>query len=194
MTQSGLSDQRLKNIEKQVSKLPTVEAPYIEVFKFRPVNKYTLDSLIKKQLYFSSPAELNDPHDCQVDIEQSIRSALGEATGKQRANLELLLRQKDTLASLRSNLDCSGVCSFSNKLLNPVMWSHYADGHRGIGLYYKIPEDFLLAIGCIVLAEFEFEKGEDGDIDGIRIGQPAKSVRNPGVAKRFDLIKLRDGI
>ncbi len=144
MTQSGRSDQRLKYMEKQESKLPTIEAPYIEVFKFRPVNKYTLDSLIKKQLYFSSPAELNDPHDCQVDIEQSIRSAIGETTGKQRADLELLLRQKETLASLRSNLDCSGVCSFSNKLLNPVMWSHYADGHRGIGLYYQIPEAFIL--------------------------------------------------
>lgn len=121
-----------------------IESPFVEVFKFRPVNKYTLDSLIKKQLYFSSPAELNDPHDCQVDIEQSIRTAINETDGKQRAQLELLLKQKGTLASLRSNLDCSGVCSFSNKLLNPVMWSHYADGHRGIGLYYQIPETFIL--------------------------------------------------
>ncbi len=129
---------------EQEIEVPTNEAPFVEVFKFRPVNKFTLDSLIKKQLYFSSPAELNDPHDCQVDIEQSIRTAIAETTGDQQEKLNILLMQKDTLESLRSNLDSSGVCSFSNEQLNPVMWSHYADGHRGIGLYYHIPEAFIL--------------------------------------------------
>ena len=129
----------------QEIEVPTTDASFVQVFKFRPVNKYTLDSLIKKQLYFSSPAELNDPHDCQVDIEKSIRTAIAGTTGQQQKKLNILLNEKDTLASLRSNLDCSGVCSFSNKLLNPVMWSHYADGHRGIGLYYQIPEAFILS-------------------------------------------------
>ena len=33
-------------MENQESKIPTAEAPYIEDFKFRPVNKYTAEDLL----------------------------------------------------------------------------------------------------------------------------------------------------
>ena len=31
--------------------------------------EYTIDSLINKYLYFSRPSELNDPFDCQIQID-----------------------------------------------------------------------------------------------------------------------------
>ena len=123
------------------------EATEVAFFKLRPVNKYTIDSLIKKQLYFSSPAELNDPYDCQADIAKSIQSAIKKTSGKQKAQLEQLPKQDRVLKTLSSMLVRSGVFSGSEKLLNPVMWSHYADGHRGIGLCYKIPTSFILNKG-----------------------------------------------
>jgi hypothetical protein len=42
-----------------------------------------------------------------------------------------------------------GVCSFSLSLDKPLctsaLWSHYADGHRGVCLLYRFPESFLVA-------------------------------------------------
>jgi hypothetical protein len=35
-----------------------------------------------------------------------------------------------------------GVCSFSLELENTLMWSHYADNHRGVCLTYGFPRSF----------------------------------------------------
>jgi len=126
---------------------PNPKSTYVGCFKFRAVNEYTKDSLIRKQLYFSSPTELNDPFDCQVDIIQSITEAIRNTSGKQKSQLEKLLNEDGVFATLSSVLAQSGICSFSENLLDPVMWSHYADEHRGIGLYYEIPTSFVLNEG-----------------------------------------------
>jgi len=36
-----------------------------------------------------------------------------------------------------------GVCAFSLTQENRLMWSHYADDHRGICLTYAIPRSFI---------------------------------------------------
>lgn len=39
------------------------------------------------------------------------------------------------------------VISFCAKWANPVIWSHYADEHRGMALGFDIPESLLFKIG-----------------------------------------------
>jgi hypothetical protein len=35
---------------------------------------------------------------------------------------------------------------FSRSITNPVLWSHYADKHRGIALGFQVPDDRLLSV------------------------------------------------
>ncbi len=112
----------------------------ILLFKYRPINKYLLDSLVKSQLHFALPADLNDPYDCQVDLPKAITRAARLANKTQAAKLRRLSKDRKVLGTIKRLLRDTAVCSFSSSLLNPVLWSHYAEEHRGVSLLYKIPQ------------------------------------------------------
>ena len=119
------------------------------LFKFRSVNKYLLQSIVQSELHFALPACLNDPFDCRVDIRQSLEVAISKSIPTKRERLEKFRGMNDFLVELQSDIAAMGVYSFScpldgsNALLeNPLMWSHYADAHRGVCLTYRFPEQF----------------------------------------------------
>ncbi len=51
-------------------------------FKYRPVNKFLLDSLVKAVIYFPNRKQLNDPFDCNVDIVKSVENAIEQSDGQ----------------------------------------------------------------------------------------------------------------
>ncbi len=120
----------------------------IKVFKFRKINKYFIDSLVKGIIYFSPPKELNDPFDCRINIEQAIQNACKKLKGKEQEELKKLLHG-DFISIMQDSLTKIGICSFSvNSDWNPridletLMWSHYADEHKGVCVFYDIPSSF----------------------------------------------------
>jgi hypothetical protein len=113
-------------------------------FKFRQINKRLIESLITGEVYFSSPSQLNDPFDCQIDIKKSLKSAINKVSGSQR---DILLSIQDKVSNLFSDVEKDlktfGIWSCSMELKNPLMWSHYGDEHKGICLTYKLSEKFI---------------------------------------------------
>ena len=114
-----------------------------EVFKYSPINKNLIDSLIKGYIYCADLEKLNDPLDCRVDLKAAIARAITKAEGKAKRNLERLLASNDFLESIQRKVAGVGICSFSLHLLKPMMWSHYADEHRGLCSLYRFPETFI---------------------------------------------------
>ena len=115
----------------------------LEVFKYSPINKNLIDSLVKGYIYCADVKKLNDPLDCRVDLAAAIRRAISKSEGKAKENLQRLLASSEFLESTVKKVSEVGVCSFSLKLLKPMMWSHYADEHKGICLLYRFPESFI---------------------------------------------------
>lgn len=116
------------------------------LFKFRAINKNLLDSLAKSYLYFAHPDQLNDPFDCRVDVDKALVNAIARSTAT-KAQLEQLQGNFD-LDQIKDMAGNAGVCSFSDgdkPLENSLMWSHYADCHKGICFTYSIPEHYLVA-------------------------------------------------
>lgn len=114
----------------------------IRSFRFQGLHRHVLSSLVDSTLYFAAPPKLNDPHDCQIDIEAAIRRASLATTGKRQSLLNNLL-SSGLGKIMQEELLGNGVCSFSTSLVNAQMWTHYADSHRGICLFYEIPESFI---------------------------------------------------
>jgi hypothetical protein len=112
------------------------------VFKFRAINKYLLDSLVKSELYFARPSFLNDPFDCRVDVIRSLDNAIIKSSSESREALMKLRQMHDFFEKVQTDLSQIGVCSFSLELSNPLMWSHYADYHRGVSLMYSFTEEY----------------------------------------------------
>jgi len=103
--------------------------------------------LVTPSLYFARPAKLNDPFDCQLDIVKSFRRAIANTTGERQTRLQAAMFKDDLLNSYKKQFESVGVCSFSlldGSLDEPLLWSHYANEHRGVCLLYQFSESFLI--------------------------------------------------
>ena len=99
-------------------------------YKFYPA-KYAIEALKKQRLKVSPIDELNDPFEyLSIDMgEKDIRS---------------WAREFRKFVS-----DGNGIISFSEYWTEPLLWSHYADSHRGIALGFDIPDYLLYSIDYI---------------------------------------------
>ncbi len=113
-----------------------------ELFKFRMINKRLFESLTRSNIYFARPSHLNDPLDCRVNIRESVERAILKSQPESRPKLEKLHAEDWFYKKAKTKFEDIGVCSFSREQKNPLMWSHYADDHRGVCLKYHFPESF----------------------------------------------------
>jgi hypothetical protein len=113
-------------------------------FKFRPINKHLVESLVSPSLYFAKPDTLNDPFDCRLDLRSSFTRATLSATGRRKEWLRGTLDDRTFFKTCERKLPNVGVCSFSLDSNSALLWSHYADDHKGVCLLYRFPESFIL--------------------------------------------------
>jgi hypothetical protein len=116
------------------------------ILKFRKINEFLIDSLKHSQIYFARPDELNDPFDCKVNIEKSLKKAISQLSGSERETLENIFNNNEVIRlfnQAQQDINNYGIFSGSHKpaLECSQMWSHYADKHRGVCLIYAIPTE-----------------------------------------------------
>lgn len=114
-------------------------AQHQRLFLFRKCNEYTFKDLINNRLSLIRPNKLNDPFDCLVF--------------PWREQLQDRCEEKKHVASLFKSYDYYRIRSFvlgNNKkplykdcVANKLMWSHYADEHKGICIQYDFSENIL---------------------------------------------------
>lgn len=104
----------------------------MKVYKYRGGNpdslQLHLDTLAKNQFWASRADQLNDPAEGFVD-DRLVRSALSASGAR-----EVLTRFDDVLA-VRNK---AGVFSLSRTPVDELLWSYYADGHRGFCIEYDL--------------------------------------------------------
>jgi hypothetical protein len=124
------------------------------LYRYRPINYHTQDILRKNRLYFTGPIEFNDPFDCQLPLDFSASRAELERiicdgapegarrkdvirrirTLKPHKNPEYQARLRQGAQQERGN---SSFCCFSATGDSILMFSHYADRHRGVCLAFS---------------------------------------------------------
>ena len=97
------------------------------VFQFMSA-AFGLDDLYKRRLKVSAISDMNDPFEL-----------LGGSLTNQ-INRRALLGHRDHIGEI------SRVLCFSKNWTNPVLWSHYADKHRGLCLGFEIPNENLTEV------------------------------------------------
>jgi hypothetical protein len=125
------------------------------IYKYFSINVNTLKVLINNELYFSKPSDFNDPYDCQFNLEL-VPNSVAERSVYDNMNLnndEIELFNSNFKKGIPEGLgnsfnkklrDMILVTCFSEDVDNFLMWSHYADSHKGICLKFdwKIHEDY----------------------------------------------------
>jgi len=150
------------------------------LYKYGKFDEYTEKVFTHNEIYFSSPDEFNDPFDSKPRYmyegnEQQIEKYLFELYRKKyhgRSKEEILADVKRKIITkgktrivLKETLETSrdrdqirkmlGVCCFSEKKGNIVMWAHYAKQHTGFCLEFDIDNDFFRPVNCAIKVEYE---------------------------------------
>lgn len=119
-------------------------------------SNYLLDTLF----WLSSPRDFNDPFEMSPEIileshsgtqrnvfNRVIKTKYPGITWKKRQKMisNIMANPEENLGaaklSFKENFETTGVFCFSENDLNLLMWSHYADQHKGIVLQFDIAHD-----------------------------------------------------
>ena len=107
-----------------------------KVFKHRVFNEHTLSILCNAELWFSSPKLFNDPFDGQLNVEILLEKFF--------LSLDSRIDQKEKDAIFEYVYDNKpiyygmGILSLNKNNSDIVVWSHYADEHRGICFEFSL--------------------------------------------------------
>lgn len=111
------------------------------LYRYRTINKHLIEAIVNKSLYFARPDELNDPFDCLIDIKMMFQKAIAMTPDEERKKLlSVYLDTEGFFENWRSHIDEVGLCCFSEAQNIPLLWAHYADGHKGLCLEYTFSE------------------------------------------------------
>lgn len=89
-----------------------------KLFKYFPLNLYSIDGLLRSYFHLSNPGDFNDPFDCNVNLAENINTVGIMKTVKR---------------NIFRNI---GICSFSETIDNHLMWAHYTNNYNGFVLEF----------------------------------------------------------
>ena len=167
--------------------------PHItKLYMYKPPNCYTLDILRKCRLWAAKPEQFNDPFDCDLEISvgitednmlAAIRQNRSESTiakyktSKLDADGKFIPAERDRVDKLIQGLikenRNSGVICLSEVCDAILMWSHYADEHKGV---------------C-----FEFTRAADNCLGDIELCSPVKYDKYYPIIDLGQMLLKQDG-
>lgn len=123
-------------------------------YKYRTCSSRTWDLLKKHEVYFSLPGDLNDPLDVSIDVKseyERAKSHVYETDTHPEGRKSFLITMLDSIKkgvteegeeislnqALYLFMQRRGVLSLSKSAHDALLWSHYADGHRGLCLGFN---------------------------------------------------------
>lgn len=112
------------------------------LFRYRDISQpHVISEIWNSELFCGLPSKLNDPFDCQVHWRESFERVLcdKDLSSERRFVLQDILQQ----FSDRAPPTNVGVCCFTIKADDHLMWAHYAQNYHGACLLYEFPVDYL---------------------------------------------------
>ncbi len=131
------------------------------IYRYSKLDEYFYQQLISNELWFSRPTQFNDPYDCNICfaykppekerkkkvVHYTFKSPTPkklESAAKKNINKYLKksvseINENQYLYDLSQNLiNNQGLCCFSSVNDNLLMWSHYANSHKGVCVGYDV--------------------------------------------------------
>lgn len=104
------------------------------VYKFLPINAYSLSALIRHSLWFSSLDDYNDPYEGEFYLHDKIKEFARNEYNLHDQDLDQF--EEEYLAVFKTIQEDKIVCCFSKRPNNILLWSHYGKSHTGICLEF----------------------------------------------------------
>jgi len=122
------------------------------LYTYKSIDDYLRGTLTKRQFWVSNPLSFNDPFDCDLPITKksssekalaSVSPLLNTLSFEAKAAVIEAARQGHILgedeipAGWRAQMAATGIACFCEAPNDILMWSHYANKHRGVCLGFE---------------------------------------------------------
>lgn len=123
------------------------------LYRYRSISVYSLEELLFGYIYAGVAARFNDPLDCKpiVDRRELLSLYRGMYPDYEISDTELA-GELNEMADRNAKWfrEAAHVASLCEDYDNELMWSHYADSHKGFVLGYDIPKDSATEVNQIL--------------------------------------------
>jgi hypothetical protein len=116
------------------------------LYKYQSCTNYSLGNLARHSVWFSKPETFNDPFDCDINLRiidvtdenvKAMIARLGGSVSKSISNDDAInMALAATEIVKKKQWAEIGVACFTEESESILMWSHYADNHRGFCLEF----------------------------------------------------------
>lgn len=110
-------------------------------YRYRSVNEYTIDSIKKEKIWFSTPDQYNDPFEFHLKLGNEELINIIEKVLPETNLDEVLEYQKQFYERKELSKKEFSICCFMENDESNLMWSHYADYHKGFCIEYDLSND-----------------------------------------------------
>ena len=165
-----------------------------KLYRYRSMGALELEGIFTgRQIYLPKPTEFNDPFECRPRLKLSmsrlerdlyakgmVRRKFPSADKKSRkgliseAKIKLASNQESRFKEVYEDfLDNTGLYCLSEVNDDILMWSHYADGHKGLCLEFETIIDAMHAYSMLFGSAIEVTYSEERPILNIlKRGEP----------------------
>lgn len=177
------------------------------LYKYRCFDARSISMLANNQVYFASPRDFNDPFDCGAhehmfdDLREDSLEALARAhpdvspdavTAENTQRFKEAFQQHPEVIQIKKKLKSDyetflnkeGILSLSERNDSILMWSHYANYHKGFCI------GFNNSLGLDDLMEVEYSKDRGNDLIKVFLESQGKS-KNDQIDSSMNLYVLR---
>ena len=117
------------------------------IYKYKSFNKNSLAIFINCELYFANAESFNDPFDSQLKLYEALRAFVNEHQEYEFPEDDSEIR--GICIEAESEIKKTGILSMSHVDNEILMWSHYADCHKGFCIGFSqfgLRDDFSTVI------------------------------------------------
>lgn len=110
------------------------------VYSFRRVSVYALSDLIANSITVTHPSQMNDPFDSLFTLWASEENLKNTCKGESHIPT---FSESFNFYRIRSFVGNNTLTSDDRLVRNIIMWSHYADDHKGYCIKYRLSKHFI---------------------------------------------------
>lgn len=108
------------------------------LFRYRTISVNSLREISTSSFYASKPSAFNDPFDCDFCWKTQSKEDIQKYYTTDKFEFDEIESEIASLeVGIKDDVQNLGITCFTTDPLNPLMWAHYANGHRGVCIEYK---------------------------------------------------------
>lgn len=112
-----------------------------ELYKYRKFDSHALECVSENVIWVSKPQDFNDPFEYSFRIDPDMPIAEVIKRKKDATHENYMEKQLELIEKIMGNFLIGGIFSVSETKINSLMWSHYADSHKGFCIGYGKKSD-----------------------------------------------------